>query len=140
MYFRSGVSSQGADGGLLNAAEAMVWFKMNASSCDVITGQATCNFLRYSALEQRIQSRIQAEEEEQQEEQIELDGLPVVNAELGREDGGRPPIVPIAQGDRHFSSHSSGASHLTAVWERFRHKKQSLITTLQSWRLTMWVS
>ena len=70
---------------LANAAEAMVWFKMNASVCEVemITGQATCNFLQDSALEQRIQSRIQAEKEEQQEEEIKLGGIPVVNAELG---------------------------------------------------------
>ena len=50
---------------LPRAAEALVCFKMNTSvqEVEVITSQATCNFLQNSALEQRNQSRIQGQEE-----------------------------------------------------------------------------
>ena len=78
-----------------------------------------------------IRSRIQAEEKEQEEEEeVKGDGVPVVNAELGRKEGTRPPILPAAQRDIHVLSQSSGGSHLTAVWEQFKRKKRALITKM----------
>ena len=38
--------------------------------------------------------------------------------------------MPVARGDHCGPLHSSGASCLTAVWECFKCKKQSLITAL----------
>ena len=59
--------------------------------------QATCYFLKDSALELSIRSRIQ--EEEEREAEVELGDIPVVNPERGGEEDERPPNVPAAQGD-----------------------------------------
>ena len=56
--------------------------------------------------------------------------FPIVNPELGREEGGRLPIESVAQGDRCAPSQSSGGPWLPAVWGCFKCKKQALITAL----------
>ena len=109
---------------LAKAADAMVGFKMYASvqAAENIAAQATCNFLLGMALEKIIQSRNQAEQDELESEQGEGDGdgqdIPDNDAGIGGEAGApQLPPVPAALGDRQASSHISGGSCCTAVWE-----------------------